>query len=252
VPRLVQAALDKAVTIPSASIHAHVASVRRKNPGATPEQIIQLLEKEFLLVVAGAGGAVGAAAAAPVVGTGLATVLTVSDVATFFGASAAFSLAVASVHGIEVADSERRKALLLASLLGESSTKVIGDATEITTIRVGRLLLTRMPMGTVKKVNNQLTRRLVRKQAARMGGLALGRLAPYGIGAAIGVAGGRALGQSVIKGARIAFGPPPATFPQVIESESGTRVLPPGQVYPTPAPGSADARPRRRLLGRRR
>ncbi|WP_243883438.1 hypothetical protein [Cellulomonas dongxiuzhuiae] len=248
-PRLVQAALDKAVTIPSATIHAHVESVKRRNPGATPEQIVHLLEKEFLLVVAGAGGAVGAAAAAPIVGTGLATLLTVSDVATFFGASAAFSLAVASVHGIEVADTERRKALLLTSLLGESSTKVIGDTTDLATVRVGRLLLTRMPMGTVKKVNNQLTRRLVRKQAAKIGGLALGRLAPYGIGAAIGVAGGRALGQSVIKGARLAFGPPPATFPRLVEVDAGN-VVPAGQVNATPPTGEAGRH--RRLLGRRR
>jgi len=257
VPRLVQAALEKAVTIPSATIHAHVASVRRKNPGASPEEIIALLEKEFLLVVAGTGGAVGAAAAAPIVGTGLATALTVSDVATFFGASAAFSLAVASVHGIEVADTERRKALLLATLLGESGAKVVGDATEIATVRVGRLLLTRMPMGTVKKVNNQLTRKLVRTQAARFGGVALGRLAPYGIGAAIGVAGGRALGQTVVKGARTAFGPPPAVFPRVIESDVRVPALPSGAAYPTPQPPGtpqdqvADA-PRRRLLGRRR
>ncbi|GIG38767.1 hypothetical protein [Cellulomonas phragmiteti] len=245
-PRLVEQALEKAVTIPSATIHAHVESVKRKNPSAGPEEIVHLLEKEYLLVVAGTGGAVGAAAAAPIVGTGLATALTVSDVATFFGASAAFSLAVASVHGIEVADTERRKALLLASLLGDSGAKVIGDATEITTIRVGKLLLTRMPMGTVKKVNNQLTRKLLRTQAARFGGVALGRLAPYGIGAAIGVAGGRALGQTVVKGARLAFGPPPATFPRIIEADAGVRALPSG------APDAVDAPPRRRLLGRRR
>lgn len=227
-PNLVAAALDKAVTIPSSTIHAHVESVRRRNPGADPAEVVRLLEKEYLLVVAGTGGAVGAAAAAPVVGTGLATALTLSDVATFFGASAAFSLAVASVHGIEVADTERRKALLLATLLGESGAKVAGDAAELTTVRLGRMLLTRMPMGTVKKVNNALTRKLLRTQAARIGGLALGRLAPYGIGAAIGVAGGRALGRTVVKGARVAFGEPPTRFPQVVEVAPGvTRAIDP-------------------------
>lgn len=233
-PRVLQAALQKAVTIPSATIHAHVESVRRKNPGADPAEVVRLLEKEYLLVVAGTGGAVGAAAAAPVVGTGLATALTVGDVATFFGASAAFSLAVASVHGIEVADTERRKALLMATLLGESGARAVGDATEITTLRVGRLLLTRMPMGTVKKVNNQLARKLIRNQAARFGGVALGRLAPYGIGAAIGVAGGRALGRTVVKGARAAFGPPPATFPRVLE-------VSPHDAGPAALPAAADA-----------
>lgn len=216
-PALVQQALDRAVRIPSATIHAHVESVRRRNPEADPARVVALLEREYLLVVAGAGGAVGAAAAAPVVGTGVATALTIGDVATFFGASAAFSLAVASVHGIDVADTERRKALLLATLLGESGAKVVGDAAEISTLRLGRVLLTRMPRSTVKKVNNALTRKLLRTQMVRVGGLAVGRLVPYGIGAAVGYAGGRALGQTVVKGARLAFGPPPSGFSDVFE-----------------------------------
>ncbi|MFS0704297.1 hypothetical protein AB6N23_07215 [Cellulomonas sp. 179-A 9B4 NHS] len=217
-PQVLQSALDKAVTIPSATIHAHVESLRRRNPEASPARIVELLEKEYLLVVAGAGGAVGAAAAAPVVGTGVATALTVSDVATFFGASAAFSLAVASVHGIEVEDTERRKALLLASVLGEDGAKAVGSSVgELSTLRMGRLLLTRMPRSSVKKVNSTLMRKMMQKQAAKFAGLALGRLAPYGIGAAIGVAGGRAMGRTVVDGARLAFGPPPERFPQVVE-----------------------------------
>ena len=216
-PRFVDAALDKAVTIPSATIHAHVDKVRRRNPGADPQQVVRLLEKEYLGVVAATGGAVGAAAAAPSVGTGVALALTVGDVATFFGASAAFTLAVASVHGIEVQDADRRKALLLATLLGESGARAVGDTAGISTVRVARNLLTHMPMGTVQAVNTQLTRRVVRRQLAEQGGLALGRLAPFGIGLAIGVVGGRALGKTVVEGARTTFGPAPTTFPQVIE-----------------------------------
>lgn len=216
-PKVVAAALDKAVTIPSATIHAHVESLRRRNPHASPEQVVQMLEKEYLLVVAGAGGAVGAAAAAPVVGTGVATALTVSDVATFFAASAAFSLAVASVHGIDVEDTERRKALLLSSVLGEDGAKAVASAADASSLQLGRVLLTRMPRNTVKRVNSTLTRKLLQKQAAKMAGLALGRLAPYGIGAAVGVAGGRALGRTVVESARRVFGPPPERFPQVVE-----------------------------------
>lgn len=216
-PKLVEQALEKAVTVPSATIHAHVESLRRRNPHATPAQIVEMLEKEYLLVVAGAGGAVGAAAAAPVVGTGVATALTVSDIATFFAASAAFSLAVASVHGIEVDDTERRTALLLTTVLGEDGAKALGDATALSSMRAGRLVLTRLPRSSVRKVNSTLTRKLMQKQAAKLAGLALGRLAPYGIGAAIGVAGGRAVGRTVVEGARLAFGPPPERFPLVVE-----------------------------------
>lgn len=216
-PALVEAALAKAVTVPSATIHAHVDSLRRKNPEATPEQLVRLLEKEYLLVVQSAGGAVGASAAAPAVGTGVAMALTVSDVATFFGASAAFALAVASVHGIEVEDVERRRALLLTTILGDDGTKIVAEGAELTSVSVARALLTRMPMATVRKVNTTMTRRLVRTQLTKQTGLAVGRLIPFGVGLVVGVAGARSLGKTVIEGAHKAFGPPPLAFPKVIE-----------------------------------
>ncbi|NYI59593.1 hypothetical protein BKA22_002338 [Cellulomonas soli] len=205
------------MTVPSGVIHAHVASVRRRNPEANPAQVVALLEREYLRVVAGTGGAVGAAAAAPAVGTGVATALTISDVATFFAASASFSLAVASVHGIQVDDVPRRTTLLLATILGESGVRMVGDSAQISAVHVGRAMLTRMPTGTIRAVNTTLTRRLVRTQATRHGGLALGRLAPFGIGAVIGLTGGRALGRTVVAGARAAFGPAPASFPAELE-----------------------------------
>lgn len=223
---LIEAALDRAVAIPSGTVHTHVEQLRRRNPEATPERIVQLLEREYLLVVQGTGGAVGAAAAMPAVGTGAALALTTSDVATFFAASAAFSLAVASVHGIQVDDTHRRRALLLATVLGPEGARAVGDVADISTLHVGRVLLTRMPMTTVKRVNNTLTRRLLRHQAARQTGLAVGRLLPFGVGAAVGVAGGRALGRTVVGGARAAFGAPPERFAEVIEVDPSVPALP--------------------------
>ena len=217
-PGLLESALDKSVSIPGAKIHAHVDQLRRRNPSATPEQLVVLLEREYLRVIQGAGAAVGAAAAAPAVGTAVAFALTASDVATFFGASAAFALGVASVHGIDVQDLARRRALVLATILGEAGAKAVGDAAEISSVHFARTLLTRMPTTTISKVNSTLTRRLIRRQAIRQAALGLGRLAPFGVGAVIGVAGARTLGKTVIDGARLAFGPAPDRFPQVIES----------------------------------
>lgn len=233
---VLDSALEKAVTIPSATIHAHVQSLRRRNPAASPEQIIGLLEREYLFVLASAGGAVGVAAAAPSIGTGVAMALTASDVATFFASSAAFSLAIASVHGIEVQDAGRRRALLLGTIVGDSAV-LAGADVEVTSGAFARALLTRMPTSTIVRVNRVLTQRMVRRQAVRQGALAFGRLAPFGIGAVIGVTGARALGRTVINGARRAFGPPPLHFPQlveVIETGDVPRVIPaPGQVpYP--------------------
>ncbi|RYV49928.1 hypothetical protein [Pengzhenrongella frigida] len=237
---VIDAALEKAVTIPSATIHAHVQALRRRNPYASPAQIIGLLEREYLLVIAGAGGAVGAAAAAPAIGTGVAMALTVSDVATFFASSAAFSLAVASVHGIEVQDTGRRRALLLATIVGETSIVVSADV-ELTSGAFARAMLTRMPTSTIARVNRALTQRMIRRQAARQSALAFGRLAPFGIGAVIGITGARALGRTVISGARRAFGPAPDHFPrlvEVIETGDVPRVIPASALPPYPPDGN--------------
>lgn len=220
VDAVLEAALDKAVAIPSKAIHAHVDRLRRRHPEASPARIVVLLEKQYLLAVSTSGGAVGAAAAAPAVGTGVAIALTSSEVATFFAASSAFALAVADVHGIAVEDTARRRTLLLATVLGEQGAATVGTETGLN-VAWARTLLVNMPTATIKRVNNALTRRILRRQAARQGALAFGRLAPFGIGAVIGAAGARALGRTVVTGARRAFGPPPDHFPRVIELPGG-------------------------------
>jgi hypothetical protein len=219
---LLDALLDKAVAIPSAAVHEHVMKTRARNPYATPAQVVDLLGKQYLLAVAASGGAVGAAAAAPAVGTGVGLALTTSEIATFFAASSAYALAVASVHGVEVTDTARRRTLLLATVLGEQGAQLVGGQTGVNAAGWAKSLLGTMPAATVRRVNRALASRMLRKQATRQGVLALGRIAPFGIGAVIGVTGARAMGRTVVAGAWRAFGPPPDRFPAVLELEAST------------------------------
>lgn len=216
----IDAAIDRAVTMPSTTIRAHVDSLRRRNPEASPRQIIDLLTREYTLLLQGAGGAVGAAAAVPGIGTGVSLVLSSGDIATFFASSAAYALAVAEVHGIEVNDVERRRALLLATVLGDAGAETVADASGKSAAAWGTALLTTMPRSTLKQVNNTLTKRFIKRQLAKQGSLALGRVIPFGIGAVIGVAGARTLARTVVEQATDAFGPAPRTFvrPAVIEA----------------------------------
>ncbi|MEG3614354.1 hypothetical protein [Isoptericola haloaureus] len=241
---VLDALLTKAVTLPSAAIHRHVASVRRRNPEADPAGVIRILEKEYIALVSTAGGAVGAAAAAPAVGTTAAAALTTSDIATFFASSAAFSLGVASVHGIAIEDVARRRALLLASVLGEAGARDVEKAAAGSQMAWGKVLLTSMPQSTLKRVNRVLTHRFLRRQVAKQGSLALGRMIPFGVGAVVGFAGGRALGHGVVAQSRGAFGVPPGHFPHLIEQ-------PPAPLLeePEPASGGRRRRFRRRNLG---
>lgn len=208
----VDAALERAVRIPSPSVRAYVDRLRRRRPGATPAAIVAVLERQYQRTLMGSGGAVGAAAAVPAVGTGASIALTVGEIGTFFAASSLFTLAVAEVHGIEVEDTARRKALLMATVLGDAGARTVDDLTELDAQAWARALLTTLPIGTVRRVNRVLTGRLLRRQLARQGALGLGRLLPFGVGALIGARGGRALGRTVVASARDAFGPPPAQF----------------------------------------
>lgn len=204
--------LDRAVTIPSARIHHHVDAVRRANPGAPPSAVIEALEKRFLRRAARGGGLIGMVAAFPGVGTGTALLLTGAQVTSFLRDTATHVMAVADVHGVPIDDVDRRRSLLLASLLGEEGANAVQTQLGVGSLYWGRTLLTRLPLGTVKAVNRSLRTRAVRK-GAEVGGRALfGRLLPFGIGAMIGYAGGKAMGRDVIKGAQEAFGPAPAAF----------------------------------------
>lgn len=252
---LVESLLDKAVQVPSATIREHVNRVQARNPEASPERIIELLEREYMRIVQSTGSAVGAAAAFPAVGTGVAITLTSSNIATFFAASAAFTLAVADVHGIEVDDAARRRALLVATLLGDQSAIAKEIANQQAHAGVpaagavlsvvgsnpgywGRTLLTTMPANTITQVNKALTGRFLRGFLARQGSVALGRLIPFGVGAGVGFFGARALGRRVVGQARLAFGPAPFEFgvPVRVVETGGSPILLP-QPADIPHPG---------------
>ncbi len=208
---LLDAALDKAVTIPSHVIRAHVDSVRRRNPEASPRRSSG--SSSASTCSSSRRRAAPSARRPPSCGRdGVGIALTSSDVATFFASSAAFALAVADVHGIAVDDVGRRRALLLATVLGEKGARDVERATQGSGLAWGKVLLTSMPAGTLVKVNKALGNRFLRTQLAKQSGLALGRLVPFGVGAVVGVAGARALGHGVIAQSRRAFGPPPSVF----------------------------------------
>lgn len=216
VPRSLEEVIDSAVTIPSGKVHDYVDSVRSKHPDATPEQVLDLLKRRYLLAVSGSGGAIGAAAAVPGLGTTAALVLTGGQVASFLGASAVLSMAIADVHGIDVDDVPRRRAVLLTALLGPKGPQMLEAQLGLSTAAWGRALMTRVPLGTVKTVNKALRRRMVAGTAAKAGSIMLGRLMPFGVGAVIGYSGGRLMGNAMIKGVEGAFGAVPADFSRQI------------------------------------
>lgn len=171
---LVDSAVAHATKIPAPRIAAHVRSLRRRNPNASPERIIEILGSELHTILASTGGAVGATAAVPGVGSGTALALTAADLAAFFGAAGFYSLAVAEVHGIHIHDAHRRKTLVLASVLGEAGAKTVVGMSGGSMTHWAKALSTAVPSSSIKQVNRVLSSRFVKRYFFRQGALLLG------------------------------------------------------------------------------
>lgn len=207
---ILTALVDKAQRLQQPAVAKYVARVRAKYPDEGPEQVIRRLEKNYLRTVTASGGAVGAAAAVPGVGTLTAVSAITAESVLFIEASALLALAIAEVHGISPADTERRKTLVLAVALGDEGTTLVGKAMGAKgRDAMAKLDVPGLPSVNLKAINRTLGNRLVRKFTLGKAPVVMGKLIPGGIGAVIGGVGNRALGSLVLRNSREAFGPPP-------------------------------------------
>ena len=200
-------ALDKALAIPAARIEERVARMRRDRPGADAAELVEMAGARFRRDAGLSSGAVGASAAIPAIGTGAAAALTVGQSAAFMASAVTYVLTVAEIQGVHVVDADRRRALVLSALLGKEGSEAVQGQLGLSSMFWAAQLLMQMPLPSVKSINAHLIKRVAKRSAARGGALALGRLLPFGIGAAIGWSGGRALANQVIEGAQAALGP---------------------------------------------
>jgi hypothetical protein len=212
-PALLQRALEKAIALAQSPVAGYVDRLRRARPLASPAEIIAVLEKQYLATVTGTGAAVGGAAVAPGIGTVAALALTGGETALFLETTALFALAVAEVHGIRVDEVERRRTLVLAVALGDSGAMLVEKMAGRGGQQWGALLPEAIPMSSITAINKTLGRWFFTRYGRKQGVLALGRIAPFGIGVAIGAVGNRAFGRVVVDTSRRVFGPPPERFP---------------------------------------
>ena len=200
-------ALDKAIAIPASRIEERVARMRRDRPGADAAELVEMAGARFRRDAGLSSGAVGASAAIPAISTGAAAALTVGQSAAFIASAVTYVLTVAEIQGVHIVDTERRRALVLSALLGKEGSEAVQGQLGLSSMFWAAQVLMQMPLPSVKSINARLIKRVAKRSAAKGGALALGRLLPFGIGAAIGWSGGRALANQVIEGAQAALGP---------------------------------------------
>lgn len=198
--------LDKALAVQRPAVVAHVARVRRRMPDVPDEFVIRELERQYLITVGALGAAAGGVAAVPILGSSASFALSVAEIGAFVDSTVLFTLAVAEIHGVAVDDLDRRRALVLAVLLGDTGTAIVEKAAGRAGGSWGAIVAESMPKDKLGAVNRLLGRKLLTRFGTRQGALVLGRALPFGIGAAIGGSGNTALGYAAVKAARRAFG----------------------------------------------
>ncbi|HEY1531342.1 MAG TPA: hypothetical protein VGF80_11035 [Galbitalea sp.] len=222
--------LDRLLSVQRPVVLAHIRSIRRARPDASPAQIITTLERRYLAAVTSGGALVGATAAIPAVGTVASLALSTAETAGFLEASALFAQSVTEVHGIAVTDPERARTLVMTMILGSAGSDLVeqlaGEVVGTGPARSafwGELVTKNLPKSALGSVTRRLRSFFLKKFAANEGAGIIGRAIPFGIGAVIGGVGNHFLGRRVVTSARTAFGPPPAVFPAGLDAAPSQR-----------------------------
>ncbi|WP_203579808.1 hypothetical protein [Microbacterium hibisci] len=222
-------ALDRVLAIQRPVVLAHLRSIRLRHPGASPADIVRILERRYLAAVTTGGAAVGATAVVPGIGTGVTLALSGVETVAFLEATTLFAQSVTEVHGIPVSDPDRARALVLTLMLGKEGVDLVaqlaGQAAGRGPSRSsywGELVTKSLPRAAVGPLVDRLKSTFIRQFAARGGASWIGKALPFGIGAAIGGAGNNILGRRVLVGSRRAFGVPPVVLPEELEPRPGS------------------------------
>ena len=241
----------KAIAVQRPAALAYIKEVRRKHPGATPADVMKLIEQRYVATTTSASAAVGATATIPAVGIPAAIGLGVADLLFFYESTAMFAICMAELRGYRIDDPDRAKVVVLGAMLGEKRKSRVTElvmtalpagasytaarmATESTVSHVspkwGDLLSQQLPDSALVPVAMVLAREALAHGAilgtARIGSKAL----PF-VGAFIGGASSYYFGTGVVKSCREGFSAPLATWPEWLEVGDGDTVL--GQISAT-------------------
>ncbi|MGT2424902.1 hypothetical protein [Amnibacterium kyonggiense] len=223
---------DRLLSVHRPIVLAHLRSIRKHDPAASPEEVIRILEKRYIRAVTAGGAATGAAAVVPGVGTIAALGISGAETVGFLEASALFAQSVAEVHGVPATDPDRSSTLVMALMMGPAGASIVQQfAGEVTgsgqprSAYWGELVTKRLPSTVLKGLTDRVRKSFVRRFAARQGASVVFRAVPFGVGAVIGGAGNRIAGKRVVTATKDAFGPAPTTFPGEIRLPDPPRAV---------------------------
>lgn len=210
--RILERGIEHALRTQQPLVTAHIAGIRRKHPQASPAEVIESLGRKLKIAVAVTGGVGGAIAVVPAIGTVASLATASAEAVAALDAAVLYALAVAEVHALPTETPERRRALVLGVITGESGQAALRKFTGKSGDWAGDIT-SALPLAKLGPLNLTLTRWFIKRYVIRQSVLALGRALPLGIGLVIGAVGNLVVARAVIRAAERAFGAPPAQWP---------------------------------------
>lgn len=227
----------KAIAVQRPAVTAYIKEVRRKNPEATPRQVMKTIESQYVATTTAASAAIGASASIPAVGIPVALGLGVADLIFFYETTALFALCMAELRGISIDDPDRAKVIVLGALLGEKrksrvseivlsalpvgatvngARAIAGGALSGATPKWGDLLAEQLPDSALVPVTMVLAKQAI-AQGTVMGAVKISSKAIPVIGAVAGGATSFYFGSGVVKSCRAGFSEPVEVWPEWLE-----------------------------------
>ena len=210
--------LDTVLKVQRPLVVSMLKKMREKYPQETPSQLGKRLERAYLRDVTVGGGAVGATAFVPGLGTAASLGLSTVSVGGYLERTALFAQAMAELHGVHVEDPEKARLMVMAIMLGEDGSVLMNSILAHTgkTGSVSRkwgMMMGSKDSGKIFSVERTLRNMFVKRFLARQSGAFLGRALPFGVGAVVGGGDNLALGKNIVRSVEETFGPLPAVFP---------------------------------------
>ncbi|MFW0184172.1 di- and tripeptidase [Rothia sp. CCM 9418] len=209
--------LDTILRIQRPLVVSMVMRVRERHPEESPAQIAKRLETIYLRDITIGGGAVGASAFIPGVGTATSVGLSALAVGGYLERTALYVQALAELHGVHVDNPEAARAMVMGIMLGDDGAVLMSTLMSQTGKAAGISNKWGLMMGKDSQkffsVERTIRNMFVKRFLTRQSGALLGRALPFGIGAVVGGGANLALGRKVVEAAHEAFGEVPPMFP---------------------------------------
>lgn len=191
-------AIDKLVETRYEPARRSAARLREAHPNAKPPDLADALIRTYRKELGAVGAAAGGTSAIPGAGTAAGVVAGVADAGWTTGRLGELILSIGAAYGHGAEQIEQRRAWVLAVLgmATGASSGLTGVAAQVGT-KGGVKIVNAIPISQIVRINRALGGRIIVKFGTKQGAVRLGRLVPFGVGAAIGGGGNVLLVRAV-------------------------------------------------------